>query len=132
MGKISFQEIKNKKAELKQEIKEIESVLSFENPRKSLGVMTEGLTERYLGGFIDSNIPQNVYSLAERFLLPTLKVKSAKMVANIITKKLKPSLGKTLLGVGAAVLAVVAIRKIKQEFDNYQQKETTKSIGKLI
>lgn len=133
MGKIkSFQDLKNKKAELKEEIREIETILSFENPRKSFGVITEGLTEKYLGNFMDSGITQNVYSLTERFLLPSLKISSARFLGNIIYKKLKPSTGKTLLGVGAVILTSIAIKKVIQEFDDYQQKETAKSIGKLI
>ena len=56
MGKIkNFQDLKNQKEELKTEIKEIESVLSFENPRKSLEVITNGVTEKYLGGMMDSS-----------------------------------------------------------------------------
>ena len=57
MGKIkNFQDLKNQKEELKTEIKEIESVLSFENPRKTLGVITNGVTEKYLGGIMDSGL----------------------------------------------------------------------------
>ncbi|MBF1096981.1 MAG: hypothetical protein HXL37_01630, partial [Riemerella sp.] len=97
MGKIkNFQDLKNQKEELRAEIKEIESVLSFENPRKSFGVITNGVTEKYLGGMMDSSLAQNAFFLAEKFLFPSLKVGSAKLLSNVLLKRTKPSMKKTL------------------------------------
>ena len=56
----NIQELKSKKEQLKAEISEIESVLSFENPRKSFGVITDGISEKYLGSFLDSNLANKI------------------------------------------------------------------------
>ena len=115
MGKIkNFQDLKNQKEELRAEIKEIESVLSFENPRKSFGVITNGVTEKYLGGMMDSSLAQNAFFLAEKFLFPSLKVGSAKLLSNVLLKRTKPSMKKTLIGLGVVVLAPVVIMRIKK------------------
>ena len=116
MGKIkNFQDLKNQKEELKTEIKEIESVLSFENPRKTLGVITNGVTEKYLGGIMDSGLAQNAYSLANKFLLPSLEAGSAKLLSNALLKREKPSMKKTLIGLGVAVLTPIIIMQIKKK-----------------
>ena len=133
MGKIkNFQDLKNQKEELKTEIKEIESVLSFENPRKTLGVLTNGVTEKYLGGIMDSGLAQNAYSLADKFLLPSLEAGSAKLFSNALLKRVRPSMKKTLIGLGVAVLTPIIIMQIKKRLDNFQQRETAKSLSKLI
>ena len=128
----NFQDLKNQKEELQAELKEIESVLSFENPRKSFGVITSGVTEKYLGGMIDSGLVQNAFFLAEKFLFPSLKVGSAKLLSNVLLKRTKPSMKKTLIGLGVVVLAPVVIMRIKKILDNFQQRETAKSLSKLI
>ena len=128
----NFQDLKNQKEELQAELKEIESVLSFENPRKSFGVITNGVTEKYLGGMMDSSLAQNAFFLAEKFLFPSLKVGSAKLLSNVLLKRTKPSMKKTLIGLGVVVLAPVVIMRIKKILDNFQQRETAKSLSKLI
>jgi hypothetical protein len=133
MGKIkNFQDLKNQKEELRAEIKEIESVLSFENPRKSFGVITNGVTEKYLGGMMDSSLAQNAFFLAEKFLFPSLKVGSAKLLSNALLKRVRPSMKKTLIGLGVAVLTPIVIMQIKKRLDDFQQRETAKSLSKLI
>ena len=133
MGKIkNFQDLKNQKEELRAEIKEIESVLSFENPRKSFGVITNGVTEKYLGGMMDSSLAQNAFFLADKFLFPSLKIGSAKLLSNALLKRVRPSMKKTLIGLGVAVLTPIVIMQIKKRLDNFQQRETAKSLSKLI
>ena len=133
MGKIkNFQDLKNQKEELKAEIKEIESVLSFENPRKSFGVITNGVTEKYLGGMMDSSFAQNAFFLADKFLFPSLKIGSAKLLSNALLKRVRPSMKKTLIGLGVAVLTPIVIMQIKKRLDDFQQRETAKSLSKLI
>ena len=133
MGKIkNFQDLKNQKEELRAEIKEIESVLSFENPRKSFGVITNGVTEKYLGGMMDSSFAQNAFFLADKFLFPSLEVGSAKLLNNALLKRVRPSMKKTLIGLGVAVLTPIVIMQIKKRLDDFQQRETAKSLSKLI
>ena len=133
MGKIkNFQDLKNQKEELRAEIKEIESVLSFENPRKSFGVITNGVTEKYLGGMMDSSLAQNAFFLADKFLFPSLEIGSAKLLSNALLKRVRPSMKKTLIGLGVAVLTPIVIMQIKKRLDDFQQRETAKSLSKLI
>ena len=133
MGKIkNFQDLKNQKEELRAEIKEIESVLSFENPRKSFGVITNGVMEKYLGGMMDSSLAQNAFFLADKFLFPSLKIGSAKLLSNALLKRVRPSMKKTLIGLGVAVLTPIVIMQIKKRLDDFQQRETAKSLSKLI
>ena len=133
MGKIkNFQDLKNQKEELRAEIKEIESVLSFENPRKSFGVITNGVTEKYLGGMMDSSLAQNAFFLADKFLFPSFKLGSAKLLSNALLKRVRPSMKKTLIGLGVAVLTPIVIMQIKKRLDDFQQRETAKSLSKLI
>ena len=133
MGKIkNFQDLKNQKEELRAVIKEIESVLSFENPRKSFGVITNGVTEKYLGGMMDSSLAQNAFFLADKFLFPSLKIGSAKLLSNALLKRVRPSMKKTLIGLGVAVLTPIVIMQIKKRLDDFQQRETAKSLSKLI
>ena len=133
MGKIkNFQDLKNQKEELRAEIKEIESVLSFENPRKSFRVITNGVTEKYLGGMMDSSLAQNAFFLADKFLFPSLKIGSAKLLSNALLKRVRPSMKKTLIGLGVAVLTPIVIMQIKKRLDDFQQRETAKSLSKLI
>ena len=133
MGRIkNFQDLKNQKEELRAEIKEIESVLSFENPRKSFGVITNGVTEKYLGGMMDSSLAQNAFFLADKFLFPSLKIGSAKLLSNALLKRVRPSMKKTLIGLGVAVLTPIVIMQIKKRLDDFQQRETAKSLSKLI
>ena len=127
----NFQDLKNQKEELQAELKEIESVLSFENPRKSFGVITSGVTEKYLGGMIDSGLVQNAFFLAEKFLFPSLKVGSAKLLSNVLLKRTKPSMKKTLIGLGVVVLAPVVIMRIKKILDNFQQKKNNKKFKQI-
>ena len=133
MGKIkNFQDLKNQKEELRAEIKEIESVLSFENPRKSFGVITNGVTEKYLGGMMDSSLAQNAFFLADKFLFPSLEIGSAKLLSKALLKRVRPSMKKTLIGLGVAVLTPIVIMQIKKRLDDFQQRETAKSLSKLI
>ena len=133
MGKIkNFQDLKNQKEEVRAEIKAIESVLSFENPRKSFGVITNGVTEKYLGGMMDSSLAQNAFFLADKFLFPSLKIGSAKLLSNALLKRVRPSMKKTLIGLGVAVLTPIVIMQIKKRLDDFQQRETAKSLSKLI
>lgn len=107
-------------------------MLSFENPRKSFGVITNGVTEKYLGGMMDSSLAQNAFFLADKFLFPSLEIGSAKLLSNALLKRVRPSMKKTLIGLGVAVLTPIVIMQIKKRLDDFQQRETAKSLSKLI
>ncbi|MBF1098499.1 MAG: hypothetical protein HXL37_09355, partial [Riemerella sp.] len=80
----------------------------------------------------DSSLAQNAFFLADKFLFPSLEIGSAKLLSNALLKKVRPSMKKTLIGLGVVVLAPVVIMRIKKILDNFQQKTTTKSLSKLI
>ena len=81
---------------------------------------------------MDSGLVQNASFLANKFLLPSLEVGSAKLLTNALLKRVRPSMKKTLIGLGVAVLTPIIIMQIKKRLDNFQQRETAKSLSKLI
>ena len=81
---------------------------------------------------MDSGLVQNASFLANKFLLPSLEAGSAKLLTNALLKRVRPSMKKTLIGLGVAVLTPIIIMQIKKRLDNFQQRETAKSLSKLI
>ena len=81
---------------------------------------------------MDSGLVQNASFLAKKFLLPSLEAGSAKLLTNALLKRVRPSMKKTLIGLGVAVLTPIIIMQIKKRLDNFQQRETAKSLSKLI
>ena len=126
----NIQELKSKKEQLKAEISEIESVLSFENPRKTFGVITDGISEKYLGSFLDSNLVNKILPLAGSLLGTSVKFGTQKFFENVVKKKSVVSKG--AIGLGLLVATPFLLRKLKKELDDYQRKETAKSLSKLI
>lgn len=129
----SFQDLKNKKKQLKTEISEIESILSFKNPRESFGVITDGLSEKYFGSILGSKIGENIVPLAGNLLGNSIKLGSLKILNDIAKKSIKSSfVKKGLIGLGAIAVASVVLKRAKRRVDQYQQRETIKSLNKLI
>lgn len=129
----NIQELKSKKEQLKAEISEIESILSFENPRKTFGVITDGISEKYLGGFLDSNLANKILPLAGGLLGTSVKFGTQKFFENVVRKNLTKSVvSKGAIGLGILVATPFILRKLKKELDDYQRKETAKSLSKLI
>ena len=129
----NIKDLKSKKGELKAEIEEMESILSFENPRKTFGVMTEGVSEKYLGNILNSNLTEKVLPVAGALLGGSLKLGSAKLINNVVKKHLtKTLLTKGAIGLGVLIVAPFLIKKIKNKVNDYQKKETAKSLSKLI
>ena len=81
---------------------------------------------------MDSSLAQNAFFLADKFLFPSLEVGSAKLLSNALLKRVRPSMKKTLIGLGVAVLTPIVIMQIKKRLDDFQQRETAKSLSKLI
>lgn len=130
----SFQDLKNKKKQLKSEISEIESILKFKNPRKSFGVMVDGISKGYFGSILDSKlIMGTILPIAGNLLGNSIKSGSMKMLNNIAKKTFKSSfIKKGLIGLGAIAVASVVLKRAKRKVDQYQQRETIKSINNLI
>ena len=81
---------------------------------------------------MDSSLAQNAFFLADKFLFPSLEIGSAKLLSNALLKRVRPSMKKTLIGLGVAVLTPIVIMQIKKRLDDFQQRETAKSLSKLI
>lgn len=129
----NIKELQDKKAQLKSEIAEMESVIKFENPRKSFGVISNGLTDQYLGKAMESNVGEKVLPLAGKILKSSLKVGGAKLFNDVVKKKMtKAVLKKGAMVVGGAVVATILAKKAKQKLDEYQREQTAKSLEKLI
>lgn len=120
------------KSKLKAEIKDMESILTFDNPAQSIGAFARDVTENFSGTKKNQEIIDIGISLAQEYLLPSVKVAAATALTNLFTKKVKPNMGKTLLGVGAAILLPIITKKIIRGIDGYQRKQTAKSLEKLI
>lgn len=129
----NIQDLEAKKAQLKTEISEMESIMSFENPRKTFGVITEGVSEKYLGSFLDSKLADNALPLVGKLLGSSLKIGSAKLLNDVVRKNINKSVMlKGLVGLGILAISPFVLRKIKKEVDNYQKNEAAKSLSKLI
>lgn len=129
----NIEELKKRKAELKEELSEIESVLSFKDPRRSIDAMSEGATEKYLGRILDSKLVNKTLPLATKLLGASLKVGTAKFLTNVVKKKMTSSvIKKGIIGLGTIAIASFLAKKAKNRIDNYQRKQTAKSINKLI
>lgn len=129
----NIKELENKKAQLKSEIQEMESVFKFENPQKTFGVITNGLTDQYLGKAIESKAGEKILPVAGKILKASLKVGSAKIFNDVVKKKItKTFVKKGAMVVGGVVVVSVLVKKAKQKLDEYQREQTAKSLSKLI
>lgn len=131
--KNSIDELKERKEKLKKEIGEMESLLSFENPRKSLGVMTKGASEKFLGKSMASSLGQSLLPIAGDLLKSSLKVGFINALRKLTPKKISAAgVGKGLLVAGLLVAAPIIARQVKKRVEHYRKRETAKSLSKLI
>lgn len=131
--KNSIDELKERKEKLKKEIGEMESLLSFENPRKSLGVITSGASEKFLGKSMASSLGQSLLPIAGDLLKSSLKVGSINALRKLTPKKISiAGVGKGLLVAGLLVAAPIIARQVKKRVEHYRKRETAKSLSKLI
>lgn len=131
--KNSIDELKERKEKLKKEIGEMESLLSFENPRKSLGVITSGVSEKFLGKSMASSLGQSLLPIAGDLLKSSLKVGSINALRKLTPKKISAAgVGKGLLVAGLLVAAPIIARQVKKRVEHYRKRETAKSLSKLI
>lgn len=129
----NFQDLQDKKKQLKSEISEIESILKFKNPRKSFGAMTDGISEKYFGSILNSKLIENFLPVAGNLLGNSVKLGSLKILSSIAKKTVKSSfIKKGLIGIGTIAIASILLKRAKRKVDQYQQRETIKSINNLI
>ncbi len=158
----NLDELRSQKRLLKQEIGEIEDLMTFKNKKESLGVMTNGLTDKYLKETVDeegdtslslntenimreisSGLKQtvskkNVLGLANDsvrsgLLEDTLRMGAVALVGNYAKKNLmNKSWKKKLIGAALIYVAPYALRFVREKLDDYQRSKTASSMGKII
>lgn len=129
----NIDDLEKQKAQLKSEVSEMESILSFKDPRKSFGVLTNGATEQFLGEILDSKVGKNVLPLAEKVLKGSVQLGSMKVIKDKVGSKItKPMLVKGLVGIGVLAAGVFLAKKAKRRLDEYQQRKVAESLNELI
>ena len=155
-------ELRSQKKLLKNEISELEDLLTFKNKKESLSIMTNGLTDRFLKEKEDSdgstslaidtqNImkeissgmkevasKKNIVSLAGNtvksgLLENTLRMGAVALVGNYAKKSvMNKSWKKKIIGLALIYVAPYALRYLSEKLDDYQKNKTTSSLGKII
>lgn len=158
----NLEELRRKKEILKQEVRDLEDLLTFKEPRESLSVMTNGLTDYYLKskvtadgdtrlGLNTGNILKDVsekikdsvtknsvlhFATSESGIgtIDTLvKAGVVGLVGNIAQKNLIQKGWKNkALGLALVYLAPIAIKMIEEKLSDYQKHKTTASLEQLI
>ena len=133
----NIKDLKARKAQLKNEISDIESVLTFENPRKTLSIITNGFTDKYLKESDDdednTKLRLNMGNIAGTTFENTLKIGSAALVTQYAQKSLKhQSWKKKLIGLALIYVAPIVLKKVREELEVFQKRQTAKGLRKLI
>ncbi|USL95342.1 hypothetical protein D1J36_008670 [Riemerella anatipestifer] len=162
----SLSELRAQKSLLKNEISDMEKVITFKNPKSSLSLITKGFTDKFVeersneGGankisINTGNIVKEVTKeiknrvsnrnsdsslltlknegLAESVVDGFLKVGLVGTVSNYAKNNLKnPNWKKRAIGLLLVYVAPLVIRQLRTFLDDYQRKQTAKSINRLI
>ncbi|MFC4688072.1 phosphoribosyl-ATP pyrophosphatase [Epilithonimonas pallida] len=158
----NINELRSQKKLLKQEIKELEDILTFKSKKESLGVLTHGFTDKFLketkdedgdtsisldtqnimkeisSGIKESASKKNLLGLANDsvqsgLLENTIKMGVVALVGNFAKKSvMNKNWKRKLIGLGLVYVAPYALRFIHEKLDEYQKNKTTKSMEKLI
>lgn len=158
----NLDELRSEKRLLKQEIVELEDLLTFKSKKDSLSVMTNGLTDKFLKETVDEegekslsldtqNImreissglketasKKNVLNLANDsvksgLLETTIKMGTVALVSNFAKKSvMNKNWKRKAVGLALVYLAPYALRFIRKKLDEYQKNKTASSLEKLI
>lgn len=158
----NLEKLRQKKEKLKKEISDIESLMKFEDKKKSLSYLTNGFTDRFLEQSTSStgepqlsiktaevakSIGQSVIhqaenksiinfnnsGLTENLLENALKIGGIALAGNIAKNQLQKRGWKgKLLGTAMVYLLPVAAKFISEKVENYQKKKSISSLEKLI
>lgn len=158
----NLDELRAEKKLLKQELVDMEDILTFKNKKESLSVMTNGLTDKFLKeteneegdkgisidtqnimreisfGLKESTSKRNMMNLANDgvksgLLETTLKMGAVALVGNFAKKSvMNKNWKRKALGLALVYLAPYALRFIRQKLDEYQKNKTASSLEKLI
>jgi len=158
----NLDELRSQKRLLKQEIGDLEDILTFKSKKDSLSVMTNGLTDKFLKetenedgekslaldtqkimreisvGMKETASKRNVMNLANDsvqsgLLETTLKMGTVALVSNFAKKSvMNKSWKRKLVGLALIYVAPYALRFLRKKLDEYQRNKTASSLEKLI
>lgn len=158
----NLDELRSEKRLLKQEIGELEDILTFKSKKDSLSVMTNGLTDKFLketeneegektlsldtqnimreisSGMKETASKKNILNLANDgvksgLLETTIKMGTVALVSNFAKKSvMNKNWKRKAVGLALVYLAPYALRFIRKKLDEYQKNKTTSSLEKLI
>ena len=158
----NLDELRSQKRLLKQEIGDLEDILTFKSKKDSLSAMTNGLTDKFLKetededgekslaldtqnimreisfGLKETASKRNVMGLANDtvqsgLLETTLKMGTVALVGNFAKKSvMNKSWKRKLVGLALIYVAPYALRFLRKKLDEYQRNKTASSLEKLI
>ncbi len=158
----SLEELRRKKALLKKEVSDMESILTFDNAKESLSAFTNGFTDQYLkeiptedghskiaikkdaivkeiSGAVKSQISKNsVMQFAQSdsgndLFQNAVKLGAVTLVGNYARKNMKnPSWKKKILAMALIYLAPYALRFLRKRIEDYQKNQTVSKMEQLI
>lgn len=158
----SLDELRRKKKLLQQDVKEMESILKFEDKKESLSAFTNGFTDRFLEQKVDeegvtqlavrtgevakaigdtlkskqenkSIIQFNNDGLKENAVSNVLRLGSVALAGGIAKKNLnKPGWKNKVIGLAMIYLLPVALRFISKKLEEFQKRKSISSMEKLI
>lgn len=158
----NLEELRSEKRLLKQEIGDLEDILTFKSKKESLGVFTNGLTDKFVKetknengdnelsldtqnimreisvGMKEAASKKNVMSLANDsvrsgLLENTIKMGLVALVGNFAKKSIaNKSWKKKALGLALIYVAPYALRFAREKLDEFQKNKTANSLEKLI
>lgn len=158
----NLDELRSEKRLLKQEIGELEDILTFKNKKESLSVMTSGVTDKFLKetenedgkislsidtqnimrevslGMKETASKKNMLNLANDgvrsgLLETTIKMGTVALVGNFAKKSvMNKNWKRKLVGLALVYVAPYALRYVRKKLDEYQKNRATSSLEKLI
>ena len=158
----NLEKLRQKKEALKKEVSEIESIIKFEDKKKSLSYFTNGFTDRFLEqettstgesqlsiktAEVAKSIGQSVIhqaenksiinfnnnGLTENLLENALKIGGIALAGNLAKNQLQKRGWKgKILGTAMVYLLPIATKFISEKIENYQKKKSISSLEKLI
>lgn len=158
----NLDELRSQKRLLKQEIGTLEDIITFKDKKESLGVMTNGFTDKYLkqsynekgeaklaldtenimreisSGIKETVSKKNVMGLANDslrsgLLEDTIRMGAVALVGNYAKKNMmNKSWKKKLIGAALIYVAPYVLRFLREKLDEYQRNKTASSMEKLI
>ncbi len=158
----SLEELRRKKELLKNEVKDLEQLISFKNPKESLSVITHGISDdfikevpdedghtklafnsapivRGISGQIKNTINRNsMVQMAQSepgsdLIQNALKLGAVTFVANYAQKNMKSSnWKKKLVGLALIYVAPIALKYAREKLEDYSRNKAAESLEKLI